>query len=802
MLSPRLRLLALLAVLSGLVVALPAPGQVTGSKAALIVFKDGFTVRGRIKQDTTFLIDPASKQSFTVPVTGGFFRVEDGARTVIFSPGQVHEVVRDDPNANLKPVRLTTHIADITGYGPPSRWTLDETTPFNRKWERLAYVTTDKGPRQIEQRLVVLTPHYLRVDARKDGWICYYLTRELTPDVVRDLVNKHIVMTRKPDKEIDRRLLVYRFLLQAGWTHEAERELDRTIAALPAERDRLKELKAGLDRLTAAQFVVSIKRAHQVGQHEEARTRLARFDELKMAPLTDDKALLALQDLRNKYEAAGRKIKDVHRFLEVLPGDTPPIKRDLYRDAVQTILTELTFDTAPRLETFVSQSLDWERARKANRPPAQNPEELLAFAISGWLLGDGAADKNVPRAQRLWEARQLVLDVLKDPTDSVARKSRAGAFEKDKLVGVDVIARMIPLLPPADPYDKDKLNTAPMEMKVEAQGPGLGTPYHLQLPPEYNHYRPHPVLVVLNHSEEKPADTLARWTDLAAQHGYIVVAPEWAQGKKAAYGFSYREHATVLGTLRDLRRRFQIDSDRVFLFGCEEGGRMAFDVGLSHPDQFAGVLPMSAAPRFYGFRYWTNAQHLPFYVVSGELTGELRKHNRTQFKDWVKRGYPSLNIEYTGRPAEWFTAEPEMMIDWMNGKRRANPIKELAWGDEFRTMRATDNRFYWLSTDAIQPRCLNAVETWNPNLRPAALEARMAGTANQVNVKTHGLNQVTVWLGPGMIDYGQKLTLFVNGTRVYPRDPVTPNLDTLLEELIRTGDRQRLFWRKIELRVS
>ena len=46
----------------------------------------------------------------------------------------------------------------------------------------------------------------------------------------------------------------------------------------------------------------------------------------------------------------------------------------------------------------------------------------------------------------------------------------------------------------------------------------------------------------------------------------------------------------VIDTLRDLRRRFQVDSDRVFLFGWEQGADAALDIGMSHPDQFAGVL--------------------------------------------------------------------------------------------------------------------------------------------------------------------------------------------------------------------
>ena len=97
------------------------------------------------------------------------------------------------------------------------------------------------------------------------------------------------------------------------------------------------------------------------------------------------------------------------------------------------------------------------------------------------------------------------------------------------------------------------------------------------------------MLVVLNHSEEKPEDALTRWADLAAQHGYLVVAPEWAQGKKATYGFSYREHATVLGTLRDN------DALSVGLaLACRVlGGRTPLgDLRLDHHALAAGMAPV------------------------------------------------------------------------------------------------------------------------------------------------------------------------------------------------------------------
>jgi hypothetical protein len=61
----------------------------------------------------------------------------------------------------------------------------------------------------------------------------------------------------------------------------------------------------------------------------------------------------------------------------------------------------------------------------------------------------------------------------------------------------------------------------------------------------------------------------ATWSDAAAEIGYILAAPAWQPGglNGNAYTYSERDHAGVLNTRRDLKRHFNVDEDRVFLFG-------------------------------------------------------------------------------------------------------------------------------------------------------------------------------------------------------------------------------------------
>jgi hypothetical protein len=137
----------------------------------------------------------------------------------------------------------------------------------------------------------------------------------------------------------------------------------------------------------------------------------------------------------------------------------------------------------------------------------------------------------------------------------------------------------------------------------------------------------------------------------------------------------------------------------------------------------------------------------------------------------------------------------------MNRKERANPVAALGGVKrEFLTVRSTDNRFWWLSTSAINPKLLNEDGKFNLYKQGALLNGSCA--ANQVNVTTSGLNQVTVWLGrdrrgQNMVDFEEPVTVFLNG-KVRHNEKVTPSMKVLLEDLYERGDKQRLYLARLE----
>jgi predicted esterase len=791
----------------------------------LIIFKDGFTLRGEIKQEYTVIDDP-SGQVVRAPKPGNLIILDDEARRMIFSHKQVLDPSPEPPGQTSKEIRLQSLITRYDRFKlQPGHY--GKITPFNQKWDReLTLDLSAGGYMRIAQHLSILTPHFLRIAARRYEWNAHYLTGEWDPDLIRQLLywNPELKLTGGP-KDVAKRFKVFHFMVQAGWYDRALNELDLLVKEFPDERSRVDQARDDVKKILAAQLVDFMEEGNKTGRHEWVQRSLASVPRKDM----DEGLQARLRSLDATYETANKNVALVRRFLEELPpriGDSE--LRELFTTASTALLAELGIDTVGRLEVFQKMAELAER----NKQGAQSPEQLMALAVSGWLLGNNLAETKVDSAARLWRARQFVFGYVRNH-DPVARERLGADFQKRSNVAPDELAQVIRTLPPAEPYEGTAaprelalLGTLPLpqaalswaltviqnallptSLQFEVNLPWTyrkGTKYRVQLPPEYHRGRDYPVLFALHDGGESPDIMLQRWGRLAAQHGYLLVAPQWEHGLNHVYSYTEEEQAAVVNVLRDLCRQFDIDTDRVFVTGKGEGGTMAYDVGLSHPDLFAGILPMGGRPRYFARVYRNNAQNLPFYVVDGDLDGDASKENRAQFEYWVPRGYPVLWIEYKGRGIEWFDGELPYMFDWMGRKKRATAFPLLGksggglFGEEYQCLRPTDNRFYWLSGEDLSDRHNNDRYRWKASMMPATLQAQM-GAGNQLNITASGFRKVAVWLGPGMIDFDKPVKIQVNLQLRWANRKITPSIETLLEDFYRRGDPRRLTVAKVEV---
>jgi pimeloyl-ACP methyl ester carboxylesterase len=359
--------------------------------------------------------------------------------------------------------------------------------------------------------------------------------------------------------------------------------------------------------------------------------------------------------------------------------------------------------------------------------------------------------------------------------------------------------------PPADLPKPVKGQVGFFEMQTSGLEKDSKVTYYVQLPPEYDPYRHYPTIVTLNAAITTPKQQLDWWAGSpnkdgerfgqAMRRGYIVIAPVWTEKNQTKYGYTAREHTAVLNSLRDACRRFSIDTDRVFLSGHAMGGDAAWDIGLAHPDLWAGVIPVVAQSDRYCTFYWENAKYVPFYVVAGELDGGKQAKNARDLDRYLRRGYNTTVIEYLGRGHEDFYEEILNAFEWMERFRRNFYPREFAC----ETMRPWDNYFWWIEAEGLPPKSMVDPADWPPSngSMPVQIKATI-NNKNGINIRC-GSSHITVWLSPKMIDFKQKSIIAVNGRRLNnPDGMIRPDLRVLLEDVRTRGDRLHPFWARLD----
>jgi phospholipase/carboxylesterase len=147
----------------------------------------------------------------------------------------------------------------------------------------------------------------------------------------------------------------------------------------------------------------------------------------------------------------------------------------------------------------------------------------------------------------------------------------------------------------------------------------LFTPMH------YEQKHSYPLLIWL-HGPGDDERQLQRVMPLISMRNYAAVGPRGTLPMKNG-GFTWGEtdqsllsaEQRVFDCLESATDKFNVASRRIFLAGFESGGTTAFQIGLRHPDRFAGVLslggpfPLNRTP----LTRLDEARSLPFFIAQG-----------------------------------------------------------------------------------------------------------------------------------------------------------------------------------------
>jgi hypothetical protein len=828
--------------------------------ADAVIMPDGYVIEGKYQKETELTLDNFTGQMITVPKPNGFDLMEVGPKFIAFSSHSLRggKIEKDLPRPQLQ--TLTTKLPP--GRRVPLRGVQIGTMPeFNKDWKRTLIFKVDPGTNKVDQQIVSLDPVTMILDSSTFAWRSRFYTCESSPKLIRKLLGDHPTLRDEGSKvDPNRRLAIANFLkdvgvedtslaaLQTSWFEAARKELTQLKKDVPGPWD--KELTEKVDKLTQqietieqTRAVDELEAAVNSGRYEAAWLFLQSFKLTSNEP-SDTKRLAVLRaqvELRRGQAIQVKQLLQdclsrVGGLSDALPYATlgggsgllfaprPKLtpEQTTLLFAGGAISEELHPDTVSRIELFRDLAEQADRQRKQGKTPTIKDVELLSAAVSGWLKGKNGADPNVPNAVRTWTTREMILRYTREETGG-ARKGVLDDYAKSgKVPNHDELAQIITLLPPPNAENLNAIRGTLVkpENVNEVSGiyktgpmpnPQNAKDYFIRLPKEYQHGRPYPVLLALT-TPTLPAEQLvAQLAPYAEKHGYILAAPEWtsAFATKQSYDFTGSDHQSALSCLQDLLKRFQVDPDRVFLFGILEGANFAVDLGMARPDLFAGIVPMCPNLPTNIFReFWHNAQKLPTFMVTGDMSGAVA-NLRVQQEKWLRAGFPSLFTIYRGRGAEWFRMEIPKAFEWMARKTRVRGVGSLRLGkpgfEPWQIIRANDERYYWVGVPPGSMRKDNFVTGLGTQMiTPAQFRADIDSKGTIVIDQARGLRKLVIWLERDLVDWSKPVRININGVPALNYTPkvLTPDITLMLEELTRTGDRRMLFLGKLEIDVG
>ena len=716
-------------------------------RADRIILKDGFELVGQVASSEFQILVQVGLKGYTV------------------STKQLLKLDPDPADQEPEETYALNQSLSKTGRRIDYIGSVGKAEPFDSFGRRTINVMSrEKKESVVHQAITSIYPTYVVVEGLNYTWRTMLLLDEVPTDQLIAILKRLTKNDSLPD-----RLKLAHYLVQAKLFIPARTELAAIKKQFPDSTTRVTQLEEQLSLAFSKQALDVAQQAINTGQLATARKIV---DEVQRVgpPSVDAPAWQLCDDSLKESETDVARVKEIiAESLTKLPEkDLSPAGRKVAAE-ITDLVTTANLDRLEPLLTLASQ-------------PDMTPKRKLALAVSGWIAGPKLAQDDAEQAGRLANWRELVQSSVH------ARSEEDYEIALDKLkaanLNADLAAAMVPLLP-APAVEIKPTETATFAVKTD----DAECSYLVVLPPNYDRTRPHPAIVTL-HGINSPAEGQLRfWQNAAAHLGAVLVAPIDIMGDKHAYEYSLDEHARYLAILADVRRRFSIDSNRLFLSGHEVGGFAAFDLGMSHPDEIAGLISICGLPQFYSQYYWRNISQLPIYAVDGRLNGDNPGLMHEYLERVFRNGDPTLSVLYLGRGRGWYEAELPRIVDWMKHQKR-NPFPSKIEGA---SARHSDKRFYWLEVDTFLANATIAPKLFDKKkgIRPAKLTGELT-RGNALSIETAGLESLRILLSPQLIQFDDPNLVIKVNRRVVHEGKLEPDVATLLSEVRRTGDRSRL----------
>jgi poly(3-hydroxybutyrate) depolymerase len=169
-----------------------------------------------------------------------------------------------------------------------------------------------------------------------------------------------------------------------------------------------------------------------------------------------------------------------------------------------------------------------------------------------------------------------------------------------------------------------------------------------------------------------------------------------------ALGYQAIGEKDVYDVIEDVKSRFRIDEDRLYLTGSSMGGGGALWLGLTRPDIWAALAPVSPAAPEEARSLAPNALNLPVHLFQGSVDPVVTPESTRLWQhDLLEIGAP---VEYTEYPYARHNAgdlayKNGAIFEWFSKfHRNRYPTRVRFVSDRYKYRRA-----YWVELDGLTP---------------------------------------------------------------------------------------------------
>ncbi len=306
--------------------------------------------------------------------------------------------------------------------------------------------------------------------------------------------------------------------------------------------------------------------------------------------------------------------------------------------------------------------------------------------------------------------------------------------------------------------------------EVEVGEKKVRQPYFVHLPEDYDPLESYPVIIFLGGGGGRGDFTFLSVCRILKQagllDGYILLVPQ-AQGR-----WWEREREILFRQVfGQMLRRFSIDTDRVYLSGSSNGGTGTYYYSVHDPQRFPAVFSVMGFPFVKNeppisqddMQMLDNLKNTAVFLIHGDQDEEVDvKGDRFASGYLRQKGYTVKYEELKGRGHDIRLSEVGAQLDqWFIGHSRV-PDPPIV---TFRMNSPLYRQSFWLRID--QEKKL-----------PAEVSGQIKG--NSVHIEASNIQLLTVFLNRHLVDLSRKVTIRLNGKKVYDEIP-QPDVRTLLQ---------------------